>query len=37
MMSPGNYRFSDFLRVGLGLMVVVFLAMLAGMILFWNL
>ncbi len=37
MMSPGNYRFSDFLRVGLGLMIVVFLAMLAGMILFWNL
>jgi len=37
MMSPGNYRFSDFARVGAGLMIVVFLALLAGMILFWKL
>jgi di/tricarboxylate transporter len=37
MMSPGNYRFSDFARVGLGLLLVVFLAMLSGMILFWHL
>jgi di/tricarboxylate transporter len=37
MMSPGNYRFGDFFRAGWGLMVVVFLALLAGMILFWHL
>jgi di/tricarboxylate transporter len=37
MMSPGNYRFSDFARVGFGLMLIVFLSMLAGMILFWKL
>ncbi len=37
MMGPGNYRAGDFLRVGLGLMLVVFLAMLAGMVLFWRL
>lgn len=37
MMGPGNYRFGDFFRVGLGLMLVVFFALLAGMILFWRL
>ncbi|MEW6241383.1 MAG: SLC13 family permease [Chloroflexota bacterium] len=37
MMSPGNYRFGDFLRVGSGLMVVVFAAVMAGMALFWGL
>jgi len=37
MMGPGNYRFKDFFRVGVGLMVVVFLTLLAGMILFWHL
>jgi len=37
MMGPGNYRFSDFARVGLGLMLVVFLALLVGMVLFWGL
>jgi di/tricarboxylate transporter len=37
MMSPGNYRFKDFFRVGIGLLVVVFLTLLAGMILFWRL
>ncbi len=37
VMSPGNYRFGDFARVGLGLLVVVFLAMLAGLLLFWDL
>ena len=37
MMSPGNYRFSDFARVGLGLMLVVFVALLIGMTLFWKL
>ena len=37
MMSPGNYRFGDFFRVGWGLMIVVFLTLLVGMILFWRL
>ena len=37
MMNPGNYRFRDFVRVGWGLMLVTFLALMAGMVLFWNL
>ena len=37
VMGPGNYHFGDFFRVGWGLTVVVFLALLAGMILFWHL
>ncbi len=37
MMGPGNYQFKDFFRVGIGLMVVVFLSLLVGMILFWQL
>ncbi|HEY5902007.1 MAG TPA: SLC13 family permease [Anaerolineales bacterium] len=37
MMGPGNYRFGDFAPVGVGLLAVVFAAMLAGMILFWKL
>ncbi|MBI3738330.1 MAG: SLC13 family permease, partial [Chloroflexi bacterium] len=37
MMSPGNYRFGDFFRVGAGLMLVVFVALLVGMVLFWRL
>ena len=37
MMSPGNYRFKDFFRVGWGLLVVVFAALMAGMVLFWKL
>jgi di/tricarboxylate transporter len=37
MMGPGNYRFKDFFRVGIGLMAVVFLSLLVGMILFWHL
>ena len=37
MMSPGNYRFSDFARIGFGLMLVVFAALLVGMVLFWKL
>ncbi|HEY6073862.1 MAG TPA: SLC13 family permease, partial [Anaerolineales bacterium] len=37
MMSPGNYRFGDFARVGFGLMLVVFSALMLGMILFWRL
>ncbi len=37
MISPGNYRSGDFFRVGLGLTLVTFFALLAGMILFWHL
>ncbi len=37
VMGPGNYRFGDFFRVGWGLTIIVFLALLAGMILFWQL
>lgn len=37
MMSPGNYRFGDFFRAGIGLTLVVFVALLVGMILFWRL
>jgi di/tricarboxylate transporter len=37
MMGPGNYRFGDFFRVGWGLMLVVFIALMAGMLLFWKL
>jgi di/tricarboxylate transporter len=37
MMGPGNYRFGDFFRVGIGLMAVVFITLLAGMIVFWRL
>jgi di/tricarboxylate transporter len=37
MVSPGNYRFGDFFRVGIGLLGVVFLALLAGLLVFWKL
>jgi di/tricarboxylate transporter len=37
MMSPGNYRFGDFARVGFGLLLVVFSALMLGMIIFWRL
>lgn len=37
MVSPGNYRFVDFFRVGAGLMLVTFLVLLVGMVLFWRL
>jgi di/tricarboxylate transporter len=37
MIGPGNYRFADFPRVGAGLFVVTFLALLLGMALFWHL
>jgi len=37
MIGPGNYRFADFPRLGAGLFVVTFLALLLGMALFWHL
>jgi di/tricarboxylate transporter len=36
MMGPGGYTFSDFLRVGLGMIVVGFLTLLVVMSLFWH-
>ncbi len=37
MMGPGGYTFGDFLKIGLGMTVVTFLGLLAGMHLFWQL
>jgi di/tricarboxylate transporter len=37
MIGPGNYRFSDFFRVGWLLTVISFLVLLIGMVLFWKL
>jgi len=36
MMAPGGYRFSDFLRVGIGQTLVTMLALWAGMRIFWG-
>lgn len=37
MITPANYTFGDFLRVGWLLTILSFLALLAGMVLFWGL
>jgi di/tricarboxylate transporter len=37
MVGPANYRFADFFRLGWGLMIVCFVALLAGLKLFWGL
>lgn len=37
MMNPGNYRFGDFFRIGLGLFLVTFGVLLGAMALFWGL
>ena len=37
MIAPGNYTFGDFFRVGWLLTILCFLALLAGMVLFWGL
>ena len=37
MMGPGGYTFGDFFRIGLGMTLVTFLALLLGMIVFWGL
>jgi len=36
MMGPGGYKASDFLKVGVGMMVVAFVTLLIGMRLFWG-
>ena len=37
MMSPGNYRFTDFVRPGLPMLIIMFIGVLLGMKLFWQL
>jgi di/tricarboxylate transporter len=37
IITPGNYEFKDFLRIGWLLTVVCFIALLIGMVLFWGL
>lgn len=37
IVTPGNYSFSDFFRIGWKLTLVCFIALLAGMALFWKL
>lgn len=37
MMSPGGYKFSDFLKIGWKMALLAFLGLLAGMVLFWGL
>jgi di/tricarboxylate transporter len=36
MIAPGNYKFRDFVRIGWRLTIVCFLALLAGLALFWR-
>lgn len=36
MMGPGGYTFGDFFKVGLGMTVVGFVALLVGMVVFWG-
>jgi len=35
MMSPGGYKFSDFLKIGWKMALLAFLGLLAGMVLLW--
>ncbi len=37
MIAPGNYRFSDFMRIGWPLTILSFLMLIAGLVLFWRL
>lgn len=37
MMGPGGYTFTDFFKVGVGMTVVTFFALLLGMVIFWGL
>ena len=37
MITPANYRFGDFFRIGWRLTLVCFVTLLAGMALFWRL
>jgi di/tricarboxylate transporter len=37
MMAPGNYRFSDFFRIGWPLTLLSFIMLLVGLVVFWRL
>lgn len=37
VIAPANYRFNDFLRAGWPLMIISFVGVLLGMLLFWHL
>jgi len=37
VIAPANYRFNDFLRAGWPLMIISFVGVLLGMVLFWHL
>jgi di/tricarboxylate transporter len=37
MIAPANYKFSDFLRIGLPMTLISFIGLLLGLILFWAL
>jgi di/tricarboxylate transporter len=37
MMGPGGYTFGDFFKIGSRMSIVTFVAMLVGMVVFWNL
>ena len=37
IMGPGNYQFKDFLRIGVPMTVLCFVALIVGMVLFWRL
>ena len=36
MMGPGGYTFRDFFKVGLGMTIITFVILIAGMVLFWG-
>ncbi len=36
MMAPGNYKFSDFLRIGWRMFILALVMLLVGMVLFWG-
>lgn len=36
MMGPGGYRPSDFTRVGIGMIIITFVMLMFGMIVFWG-
>ena len=37
MVGPGNYRFGDFFKAGAGLMIVTFIGLMTGLLVFWGL
>jgi di/tricarboxylate transporter len=37
MMGPGGYTFGDFFKIGSGMSIVTFVALLVGMVVFWSL